>query len=609
MATYYRWRQSTAEYEATKIRDNGYWANNKDEPIYLLTSRSVEYRNGRFHLVRDGTYHRYPFDFGESEYLNGQYFEVESVTNQAYASDSNTRIAFYSGHVQIDAGNCYRLEATVSPGTFVGYVYSTNASAYPNGGASGNYYYDQRTTVESPTAPASITVPESIKGGDTITISWGAATGTAAAVSGYALERQASGGSWVQVFRGNALTTTNLVEKGTTMVAYRVRAYDANNQYSGYTTSPTRVVVNNTPPTAPGTPVYKYPVSGQSLNVTWTAATDPDANPITYTVERSIDSAEFTEVGSTSDLMYQVPVPTVQEDNHTIAVRIKATDSEGASSDYATGSTETIVNLYHKVVKTIPWTKGIPFFARQFTFNYKDQYQTMLEGALASTEGLPIIDDVFANNTWQNISYAARNNLIPETWQVGDTKDIVVNDETLTLAIMDFNHDDRADGSGKAGITMGMTQCMADGRQMNSTDTNVNSFSGSAMYDYLVNTVLAGFPEDLLPYVVPVNKKTSAGNKSSSILTEAMSIWLFSEIEVFGTTTYSVAGEGSQYPYFATTENRIKKLSNGTGAASYWWERSPYQAYPSAFCSVASGGTPSFNYSSGSIGVCFGFCL
>lgn len=72
-----------------------------------------------------------------------------------------------------------------------------------------------------------------------------------------------------------------------------------------------------------------------------------------------------------------------------------------------------------------------------------------------------------------------------------------------------------------------------------------------------------------------VPKKTSAGSQSSTINTNSMKLFLFSEIEIFGSTTYSKAGEGSQYSYFATAANRIKYLSNGSGSASWWWERSP----------------------------------
>lgn len=340
MGTYYRWRKSTAECESTKIRDSGYWPNNEDEPIYLLTSRNVKYINGRFQLVRDGTYYRYPFDFGESEYLNEQYFEVENITNQAYASDWGTKIAFYSGHVQIESGNCYRLEATVSPGTFVGYVYSTNASAYPNGGESGGYYYDQRTTVTSPSNPPSITVPDNIKGGSTITISWGAASATVGSISGYELQRRVDSGAWVQVFRGNALSATNLVEKGTNTVAYRVRAYDANSQYSGYATSSTVTVVNNEPPSAPASISVTTPVAGEAVTITLTAATDPDGTIASYVYERSVDGSAWQQIANVNSL---TQTDTISADWGTVAYRACAVDDDGASGPYVTSST-TVVN-------------------------------------------------------------------------------------------------------------------------------------------------------------------------------------------------------------------------------------------------------------------------
>ena len=88
-----------------------------------------------------------------------------------------------------------------------------------------------------------------------------------------------------------------------------------------------------------------------------------------------------------------------------------------------------------------------------------------------------------------------------------------------------------------------------------------------------------------------------------------MKLFLFSEIEIFGSTTYSKAGEGSQYSYFATAANRIKYLANGSGSASWWWERSPYGSYSSYFCGVNGGGDAYINGASYASGVCFGFCV
>ena len=125
----------------------------------------------------------------------------------------------------------------------------------------------------------------------------------------------------------------------------------------------------------------------------------------------------------------------------------------------------------------------------------------------------------------------------------------------------------------------------------------------------LQNTLLPTLPSDLQAVLKSVNKKTSAGSQSSTINTNSMKLFLFSEIEIFGSTTYSKAGEGSQYGYFATAANRIKYLSNGSGSAYWWWERSPLGSGSYGFCRVYGDGSASLYdaYSAG--GVCFGFCV
>lgn len=261
---------------------------------------------------------------------------------------------------------------------------------------------------------------------------------------------------------------------------------------------------------------------------------------------------------------------------------------------------------------TVP--HGTQPVVRQYTYNYEEHYQTMLEGgvlpALGGDTG-PTYSEVLAENTWAQIAQAvADKDPILDVWQIGDTKDEVIAGETLTFAIMGKNMDDLADGSGKAGLTFGMTQLMASTRQMNSSNTNSGSFAGSAMYSWLSGTIYPNLTTELKDAIKAVNKKTSSGGGSSVIRTDAMYLWLFSEIEVSGKTTYSYAGEGTQYPYFATAAERIKRLSNGAGAASYWWERSPYENFSAGFCRVMpSGEADAFGTASGSFGVCFGFCI
>ena len=219
-----------------------------------------------------------------------------------------------------------------------------------------------------------------------------------------------------------------------------------------------------------------------------------------------------------------------------------------------------------------------------------------------------IISSTLASNSWATIAAVSAAGNANSFWSVGDEKTITVNGETITLVIMGFNHDDLASG-GKAGITFGMKHLMKDTRQMNTSNTNSGGFTGSAMYTWLQNTLLGQLPTDLKNVIKSVNKKTSAGSASSTINTNAMKLFLFSEVEIFGSTTYSAAGEGSQYSYFATAANRIKNLQNGAGSANSWWERSPSASGSSHFCFVGSSGSAYYHHANLSWGVCFGFCV
>ena len=242
------------------------------------------------------------------------------------------------------------------------------------------------------------------------------------------------------------------------------------------------------------------------------------------------------------------------------------------------------------------------------------------QNASVTAAFLPSHSTTFSANTWSQIAgvsdYISANNLTPQQvnttfgWSIGDTKDISVNSpaETVTMQIYDFNHDDKT-GGGKAGITLGMRHLMAATRAMNASNTNVGGYTGSAMYSWLVNTLYPTLPSDLRTVIKQVNKKTSAGNQSTVINTDAMNIFLFSEIECFGATTYSVAGEGAAYPIFTDNASRIKNQSNGSGTANNWWERSPIAANATNFCNVGSNGSANVTNASYAWGVCFGFCI
>ena len=101
-----------------------------------------------------------------------------------------------------------------------------------------------------------------------------------------------------------------------------------------------------------------------------------------------------------------------------------------------------------------------------------------------------------------------------------------------------------------------------------------------------------------------------------TITTSSDKLFLFSEVEIDGTTSSGYASEGEQYEYWKTVKDgktsadRIKYLSNGGGSASFWWLRSPYVSYDHTFRHIILTGAV-VNSGGASIpnGVSFGFCI
>jgi hypothetical protein len=150
---------------------------------------------------------------------------------------------------QIYQGNATSTQNSVAYGT-QSVMY--RVKAYDSNGEQSGYRTSSQVEVinnTAPSAPPSISVPTEVKGGSTLQITWSASSDTEGNVSGYVLERKVDEGEWTQVLKENALSYTDTITKGWGTVAYRVKAYDAYNAESAWTTSQTRTVNNNTAPT------------------------------------------------------------------------------------------------------------------------------------------------------------------------------------------------------------------------------------------------------------------------------------------------------------------------------------------------------------------------
>lgn len=215
-----------------------------------------------------------------------------------------------------------------------------------------------------------------------------------------------------------------------------------------------------------------------------------------------------------------------------------------------------------------------------------------------------VVGATLNDTTWENINMVSKLGMAKQFWSVGDTKTISVNGTNYEFQIIGFNHDDKTAG-GKAGITFQMVDCLSTTYNMNSSNTNNGGWKNSAMRSRM-STFLSQLPSDLQSVIKDVNKLVSVGNNTSTIETVSDKLFLLSEVEIFGSTTYSFAGEGSQYDWYKAGNTKAKKVN---GFVTAWWERSPYGGGTSDFCRVASSGSADANAASGSRGVSFGFCV
>ena len=215
---------------------------------------------------------------------------------------------------------------------------------------------------------------------------------------------------------------------------------------------------------------------------------------------------------------------------------------------------------------------------------------------------------VFSENEWADIIEACHANEVPDEWVADGTcyKDMLINGTNYRIDIIGKNHDDLADGTGKAPLTFQMHDCYNIHYPMNDRNTNVGGWQNCAMRSTHLPAILALMPAEVQAAIREVQKKSSAGSQSSSIQTTNDKLFLLSEIEIFGSTTYSFAGEGTQYAYYQAGNSKVK---NRSGSAAPWWERSPYYNLRSGFCGVGDTGGPNWSSASVLSGVPFSFCF
>lgn len=229
--------------------------------------------------------------------------------------------------------------------------------------------------------------------------------------------------------------------------------------------------------------------------------------------------------------------------------------------------------------------------------------RTLINGTGYNITFKPSYDPVLANNTWEQIIAACHNNEVPETWKVADQKPMTIGGEDYLIDIIGKNHDDYADGSGKAPLTFQLHDCYKLKKAMHTTTTNSKGWSRCDMRETSLPTILKQMPTDVQSGIREVNKLTS---ESNTIVTTADKLFLLSEIEIFGSDANSGKGEGTQYDYYKAGNSKVK---NYIDSAIEWWERSPYNGNNRFYCCVNYKGASISRSANVVSGVPFAFCF
>lgn len=232
-----------------------------------------------------------------------------------------------------------------------------------------------------------------------------------------------------------------------------------------------------------------------------------------------------------------------------------------------------------------------------------------------------VFDRVFGNNTPDVISAVSAvisaNNMtsaqVAQTygWNIGDTIDIPQTDgTTIQMQIIGINHDNKSDGSGKAGITL-QTIKVFYGAYWHNSASCADGYSGSRCRSSVMGKFRTSLSAEWQNVIKSVDKTSSKAYSSTEVVTTSETLFPLSQIELFGTTDGAQNGnkEGTQYEYWVgkSETDRIKAYQT---SGAKWWTRSmstyglKYTVYV-----TATGTTGRENPNESGIYYSFAFCV
>ena len=244
------------------------------------------------------------------------------------------------------------------------------------------------------------------------------------------------------------------------------------------------------------------------------------------------------------------------------------------------------------------------------------------------------VNTTLDSNSWATIKAVSDAGKGDNYWDVGDTRNIVINGNvgesvykniTIAAFIIGFNHNSIIEGNNKIHFQIGKISNkligLCDGRygssvsgsgyfSMNTYRTNAGGWNDSYMRKTLLgnsgtpssppsNSLLAAISADLRAVMKDVRKftdNTGGGADHVSYVTGTTDyLFLLAEFEYHGSRTYANSAEKNyqkQYDYYKAGNSKVHNRFENPESAVSAWTRSACAGNGDYFCRVSTDGTP-----------------
>lgn len=192
----------------------------------------------------------------------------------------------------------------------------------------------------------------------------------------------------------------------------------------------------------------------------------------------------------------------------------------------------------------------------------------------------------FAGMSWDEIAEVSESGEAANLFNFGDTKEVTATfvdgtAQTFTVQIVGFDHDDKADGTGKAGITL-ISSIYPEKRSMNTTDTNIGGWGATSMREWCNRDLFAAFPDTLQAVIKQVNKVSDGGYGDNTLKTTVDKVWIPSWNEFGGGVDFQdyndkvLEPQGTKYTFVKTVYPNLSRSSSMNIDKGFVGSTTPY---------------------------------